>query len=69
MKNRLLSSLLTLALLLGLCPVWQAPTRAASVGTTDWSSLTSFKSGETYYGNTAQKRCGIKASVVKYRHG
>ena len=21
------------------------------------------------YGNTAQKRCGIKASVVKYRHG
>ena len=49
MKNRLLSSLLTLALLLGLCPVWQAPTRAASVGTTDWSSLTSFKSGETYY--------------------
>lgn len=20
-------------------------------------------------GNTAQKRCGIKASVVKYRHG
>ena len=49
MKNRLLSSLLTLALLLGLCPVWQAPARAASSGTTDWSSLTSFKSGETYY--------------------
>ena len=21
------------------------------------------------YGNTAQKRCGIKASVVKYGHG
>lgn len=21
------------------------------------------------YGNTAQKRCGKKASVVKYRHG
>ena len=25
--------------------------------------------GEMIYGNTAQKRCGIKASVVKYRHG
>lgn len=49
MKNRLLSSLLTLAFLLGLCPVWQTPARAASVGTTDWSSLRSFKSGETYY--------------------
>ena len=22
-----------------------------------------------HYGNTAQKRCGIKVSVVKYRHG
>ena len=49
MKNRLLSSLLTLALLLGLCPVWQTPARAASEGTTDWNGLTSFESGKTYY--------------------
>ena len=26
-------------------------------------------SGGNNKGNTAQKRCGIKASVVKYRHG
>ena len=42
---------------------------AGRIGKVHAENIAKFVPEMEIKGNTAQKRCGIKASVVKYRHG